>query len=89
MSFEKKLKENSVSAFGFSFKSEEELKEPENRLLEDKNRELERLKKVMEMVMSLLSSLKNQPEKTYVYWPNRTEEINRLLAEINDVGQSD
>ena len=45
----------------------------------------ERLDKLYESILPLLTNLKNNPEKDYIYWPNRTakiEEFEKLIKNI-------
>ena len=45
----------------------------------------EKLNKLYNAILPLLSNLKANPEKDYIYWPNRTEKVEAfedLIAEI-------
>ena len=41
-----------------------------------------KLKKLEEMIMPLLVNLMKNPEKEYIYWPNRTEKIKDQIDKI-------
>ncbi len=41
------------------------------------------LNKAIEMVMPLLNRLKDNPEKDYIYWPNRTGKIDDFIKKLN------
>ena len=60
--------------FGFSLVSGDELKEGENKL-----------EKVRALIMPLLNNLLINPEKDYIYWPNRTEKIEQFIDKLDSV----
>ena len=60
--------------FGFSLVSRDELKEGENKL-----------EKVRALIMPLLKNLRANPEKDYIYWPNRTEKIEQFIDKLDSV----
>lgn len=45
----------------------------------------ERLDKLYNAVMPLLTNLKANPEKEYILWPNRTEKIEQFEAKLLDI----
>ena len=45
----------------------------------------ERLDKLYNAVMPLLTNLKKNPEKEYILWPNRTEKIEQFEAKLLDI----
>jgi hypothetical protein len=59
--------------FGFSLVSEDELKSNDNKLEE-----------VRALIMPLLKNLMANPEKDYIYWPNRTEKIKQFIRRLDD-----
>jgi hypothetical protein len=83
--------------FGFSIVSEDELKLMEKTLEFELNRKKEelqqttqavqdtksRLEGMRDMVMPLLNNLLANPDKEYIYWPNRTEKIKAFIKKIN------
>ena len=82
--------------FGFSAVSEEELKALEKRLAEDvkqKSKQLEdiettykgKLEQLYRAVMPLLHNLAANPEKEYIYWPNRTEKVKGFIDRVNAI----
>ncbi len=82
--------------FGFSAVSEEELKALEKRLAEDvkqKSKQLEdiettykgKLEQLYKAVMPLLHNLAANPEKEYIYWPNRTEKVKGFIDRVNTI----
>ena len=77
--------------FGFTAVDEDELEvvQKQSQKLETtsgKAEELEdKLNKLYNSILQLLSNLKANPEKDYIYWPKRTEKVEAfedLIAEI-------
>ncbi len=77
--------------FGFTAVDEDELEvvQKQSQKLETtsgKAEELEeKLNKLYNSILPLLSNLKANPEKDYIYWPKRTEKVEAfedLIAEI-------
>ena len=77
--------------FGFTAVDEDELEvvKKQTQKLEStsgKAEELEdKLNKLYNSILPLLSNLKANPEKDYIYWPKRTEKVEAfedLIAEI-------
>ena len=77
--------------FGFTAVDEDELEvvQKQSQKLEStsgKAEELEdKLNKLYNSILPLLSNLKKNPEKDYIYWPKRTEKVEQfedLIAEI-------
>lgn len=88
--------EDAYEDFGFSAVSEDELKEIERELAQ-KVREQEKtltltsqeykdkLEALYKLIMPLLINLQKEPEKTHLYWPNRSEKISQLISKIDKV----
>lgn len=88
--------EDAYEDFGFSAVSEDELKEIERQLAE-KVKEQEKtltltsqeykdkLESLYKLIMPLLLNLQKEPDKTHLYWPNRSEKITQLITKINKV----
>ena len=77
--------------FGFTAVDEDELEvvQKQSQKLQStsgKAEELEdKLNKLYNSILPLLSNLKANPEKDYIYWPKRTEKVEQfedLIAEI-------
>ena len=77
--------------FGFTAVDEDELEvvQKQTQKLQStsgKAEELEdKLNKLYNSILPLLSNLKQNPEKDYIYWPKRTEKVEAfedLIAEI-------
>jgi hypothetical protein len=45
----------------------------------------ERLDRLYNAIMPLLTNLKKNPEKEYILWPNRTEKIEEFEAKLLDI----
>jgi len=71
--------------FGFSFHDKTDLK-PEP--VQDANDVIRvRLKEILAYIQPLFDNLKKNPEKDYIYWPNRVakiEEFERKLKEFTN-----
>lgn len=74
--------------FGFSLVSEDELKEHENKLKEEvglaHDTYSNKLEEIRALIMPLLKNLMSNPEKHYIYWPNRTEKIEQFIERLDD-----
>jgi len=78
--------------FGFSIVDEATLKQKEAELLKELEQtsasatgQQEKLDKLRDMIMVLLNGLLKDPDKAYIYWPNRTERIKTFIKNINDL----
>ena len=82
------------NAFGFSLVSEEELKQHEEYLkkkVEEQsiivqrtsNELTDKLHTLKNMIMPLLVNLAKDPDKSYIFWPNRVEKINEFIQKID------
>lgn len=81
--------------FGFSLVSEEELKAHEEALkkkVEEQSRVVvqtateltDKLHGLRQMIMPLLNNLAKDPEKSYIFWPERSEKIKAFIKKIDD-----
>lgn len=79
---------NEDDDFGFSLVSEAELKSVEESLtqqVEQTSTEMQaKLEGLVKMVMPLLDNLMLNPEKEYIYWPNRQEKIKAFKAKLQN-----
>lgn len=82
--------------FGFSAVSEEELKALERQLARDvqvKSQELQqieatyksKLEQLHKAIIPLLHNLAANPEKEYIYWPNRSEKVKAFIDKVNKI----
>lgn len=81
--------------FGFSLVSEEELKAHEEALkkkVEEQSKAVvqtateltDKLHGLRQMVMPLLNNLAKDPDKTYIFWPDRADKIKAFIKKIDD-----
>jgi len=77
--------------FGFTAVDEDELEvvQKQSKKIESTSGKVEeteeKLNKLYNSILPLLSNLKMNPEKDYIYWPQRTEKVEQfeeLIAEI-------
>lgn len=76
--------------FGFSFVDEDELRVME-RKLEQQNQVIQeealtyqqKYDRLYKMVMILLKNLLQEPTKNYIFWPNRTKDVEEFIKKIN------
>jgi len=81
--------------FGFTAVSEDELESVQKAQtdLTDLNHTAEdaqdRLNKLYNAIVPLLSNLKKNPEKDYIYWPNRVGKVDEFENMINAIVKKD
>ncbi len=70
--------------FGFSFTDEKEIfnKSPE---IQQNLKWEERYNVLLGKFIDFLKSLKKNPEKDHIYWPNRIEKINQYIKHLERV----
>jgi len=77
---------DTLNDFGFSAMTEEELKQYEKFLEEQieqyKYSHKEKLNELYQLFVPLLNNLKKDPDKEYIYWPNRADKINEFIRKI-------
>lgn len=77
--------------FGFTAVSEEELEvvqktsESAAKAVATAYSYEEKLNALYNAILPLLSNLKKNPEKDYIYWPNRTEKVEQFEEVIADI----
>lgn len=75
-----------LNDFGFSVMTEEELKQYEKFLEEQieqyKYTNKQKLQELYSLFLPLLNNLKKDPDKEYIYWPNRADKINEFVRKI-------
>ena len=83
--------------FGFSLVSETELKAHEEMLkkkVEEQNKVVQqtaqtateiqnKLEGLRDMIMPLLINLQKDPDKTYIFWPDRAAKIQAFIKKVN------
>ncbi len=72
--------------FGFSFTSEEDLKQIEKitvNNIEEKYKN--KLIEMYNMILPLLHNLQKNPEKEYIKWPNRAERVEEFKKKLKEI----
>ena len=80
--------------FGFSLVSEDELKAHEDLLrqkIEEQSEVVQRteaelkdkLDGLRSMIMPLLVNLAKDPDKSYIFWPDRVQKIEKFIKKVN------
>jgi len=81
--------------FGFSLVSEEELKqheemlrkkiEEQTKIVQQTSEELtDKLHGLRNMIMPLLLNLSKDPDKSYIFWPDRADKIKAFMQKIDN-----
>jgi hypothetical protein len=70
--------------FGFTAVSEDEL-ETVQASIANQASSAERLEKMYKSILPLLDNLEKNPEKDYIYWPDRTKKIEEFRKRLNDI----
>lgn len=81
--------------FGFSLVSEEELKqheemlrrkiEEQTKIVQQTSEELtDKLHGLRNMIMPLLLNLSKDPDKSYIFWPDRVDKIKAFMQKIDN-----
>ena len=73
--------------FGFTAVSEDELEavQTANAVVEEASVTEDKLNNLYNAILPLLSNLKLNPEKDYIYWPNRVEKVEAFEDVIADI----
>ena len=77
--------------FGFTAVDEDELEAVQraqsvaNEVTSDANHLEEKLNNLYNAILPLLSNLKANPEKDYIYWPNRVEKVEQFEDFISKI----
>ena len=80
--------------FGFTAVDEDELEVVQQQTAKTQlmatsaNRLEEKIDKLYNAIIPLLSNLKKNPEKGYIYWPNRTAKIEEFEAILQRILES-
>lgn len=82
---------NDIFDFGFTAVDESELESVQKAKAEVTNTSAgaqkaeDRLNELYNAILPLLSNLKKNPEKDYIYWPNRTDKVDQFEDMINKI----
>ena len=69
--------------FGFTAMDAEELASVDTKIVEKTTSATEVVNKMDDFIRPLLENLMRDSDKDYIYWPNRTEILQRKLEELN------
>jgi hypothetical protein len=89
-----KMKLDESDDFGFSLVSEDELKAHEDLLrqkIEEQSEVVQRTEAELKdkldglraMIMPLLVNLAKDPDKSYIFWPDRVQKIEKFIKKVN------
>ena len=70
--------------FGFTAVSEDELETVQASLANHAST-TERLEKMYSSIQPLLDNLQKNPDKDYIFWPNRTEKIEEFRKRLTEI----
>lgn len=76
--------EGDIFDFGFTAIGEDEL-EPIQTYAAKEADVTQRLHEMYASILPLLENLKSNPDKDYIYWPNRTSKIDSFLEKLNKI----
>ena len=82
---------NDIFDFGFTAVDESELESVQKAKAEVTNTSAgaqkaeDKLNELYNAILPLLSNLKKNPEKDYIYWPNRTDKVDQFEDMINKI----
>lgn len=85
-----KLELNSDFDFGFSLVDESELdvvQQAQEQII-TASQTSEKIDTLFNMIMPLLNNLAKNPEKEYIYWPNRVDKIEAFRDKLREVYNS-
>jgi len=80
--------------FGFTTASEQELEDQERKKLRKEQKAVEqkhvnKAQRLYDMILPLLDNLRANPEKEWIYWPNREEKIDEFESKLVDILNED
>lgn len=70
--------------FGFSLMTEDEIRENERLLESAVLTESAKLEAFKNMIMPFLRNLTKNPEKEYIFWPDRAEKVEEFIKKIDN-----
>ena len=79
-----------LNDFGFTAMSFDDITSVLNQSTEQqiettKDQYKEKLNSLSSIIIPLLNNLSKNPDREYIYWPNRVEKINEQLEKINRI----
>ena len=74
--------------FGFTAMDAEELASVDTKIVEKTTSATEVVNKMDDFIRPLLENLMKDSDKDYIYWPNRTEILQKKIKELNSLQDS-
>ena len=74
--------------FGFTAMDADELASVDTKIVEKTTTATEVINKMDNFIRPLLENLMRDSDKDYIYWPNRTEILQKKLEELNSLQDS-
>ncbi len=71
--------------FGFTAMDAEELASVDTKIVEKTTSATEVIEKMDNFIRPLLENLMRDSDKDYIYWPNRSEILQKKLEELNTI----
>ena len=77
--------------FGFTAVSEDELESVQSAAQYELAVEVltQKVEQLYKSILPLLANLEKNPDKDYIFWPNRTEKIAEFRKQITDIYKDD
>lgn len=74
--------------FGFTAMDADELASVDTKIIEKTTSATEVINKMDNFIRPLLENLMRDSDKDYIYWPNRTEILQKKIEELNSLQDS-
>ena len=74
--------------FGFTAMDAEELASVDTKIVEKTTSATEVIDKMDNFIRPLLENLMKDSDKDYIYWPNRSDILQKKINELNEIQQS-
>ena len=74
--------------FGFTAMDAEELASVDTKIVEKTTSATEVIEKMDNFIRPLLENLMKDSDKDYIYWPNRSDILQKKITELNEIQQS-
>ena len=74
--------------FGFTAMDAEELASVDTKIVEKTTSATEVIEKMDNFIRPLLENLMKDSDKDYIYWPNRSDILQKKIHELNEIQQS-
>ena len=82
------MSEVEYNDFGFTAMDADELASVDTKIIEKTTSATEVVNKMDNFIRPLLENLMRDSDKDYIYWPNRTEILQKKIEELNSLQDS-